>query len=79
MKRNRVKALVGLCIAIGLLLWGAMYRNTRIVTGSGKVVEIADPIVVQATAVGAIKVGDYGVLTGEPAKWGDTAGKECPT
>ena len=79
MTRSRLKAIVTLVIAVGLLVWGTAYRSHRVITKAGKVVEIADPIVVQATCVGAIHKDEYGMLTGDPAAWGDTAGKDCPT
>ena len=79
MTRSRIKATIAFVVAVGLLLWGAVYRNHRVVTKAGKIVEIADPIVIQASCVGAIHKGEYGVLSGDPAAWGDTSGKECPT
>jgi len=79
MRHNRVKALVLLVVAATLLAWGALRRTHHVVAQSGEVFDVSDPLVIQATCIGGIHLGDYGVLSGDPTAWGETAGKECPT
>ena len=66
-------------VGLGLVVYGAMFRFHRVTSETGgTITEVGDPLVIQATCIGGVHAGPTG-LVGNPASWGDTAGKECPT